>query len=175
MLDQEAVLSQLPPPPSLPPSPPLKVTSCPTTAGGPVNPQSVNTTPGFVAEIQAVINCIQQGDLSNTDTLIVLEKLGKAAANAIAKTTATRSVNQDLVEATKQREKRKQQNREDETDGTYTRVIDTKELQRRKEYGIQKRWEEVLTEFSHASFSLVFTVNITKQDKAPPAIQHLQF
>jgi hypothetical protein len=51
----------------------------------------------------------------------------------------------------------------------------TKELQRRKEYSIQKRWEEVLTEFSHASFSLVFTVNITKQDKTPPAIRRSQF
>ena len=139
MLDQEAVLSQLPPPPSLPPSPPLKVTSCPTTAGGPVNPQSVNTTPGFVAEVQVVINCIQQGDLSDTATLIALEKLGKAAANAIAEITATCSVNQDLVEATKQREKRKQQNREDGTDRTYARVIGTKELQHRKEYSIQKR------------------------------------
>ena len=46
---------------------------------------------------------------------------------------------------------------------------------RRKEYGIQKRWEEVLTEFSYTSFSLVFTVNITKQDKTPSAIRRLQF
>jgi hypothetical protein len=127
-LNREAVLSQLPLPPSLPLSLPLKVTSRPTTAGGPVNPQSVNTTPGSVTEVQAVINRIQRGDLSDTDTLIALEKLGKAAANAIAETTATRFVNQDLVEATKQREKRKQQNREDGTDGTYARVMGTKEL-----------------------------------------------
>ncbi len=75
MLDREAVLSQLPLPLSPPPSLLLKVTSCPTTAGGPVNPQSINTTPGSVAEVQAVINCIQRGDLSDTDTLIALEKL----------------------------------------------------------------------------------------------------
>jgi hypothetical protein len=102
-LNREAVLSQLP----LPLSPPLKMTSRPTTAGGPVNPQSVNTTPGAVAEVQAVINRIQRGELSDSDILIAIEKLGKAAANAMAEATATRSINQDLVEATKQREKRK--------------------------------------------------------------------
>lgn len=57
----------------------------------------------------------------------------------MAEVTATRSINQDLVEATKQREKRKQQNRKDGTDGTYARVMGTKEVQRHKEYSIQKR------------------------------------
>lgn len=72
-LNREAVLSQLP----LPLSPPLKVTSRPTTAGGPVNSQSVNTTPGAVAEVQAVINRIQRGELSDSDILIQLKSLEK--------------------------------------------------------------------------------------------------
>jgi len=35
--------------------------------------------------------------LGDTDTLVALEKLGKVAANAMAETTVTLAVNQDLV------------------------------------------------------------------------------
>ena len=57
-----------------------------------------------------MISRVQSSKLNNIETLIVLEKLGKAASNAIADKTITTAVNRDFVEATKQREKRKQEN-----------------------------------------------------------------
>jgi hypothetical protein len=160
-LDREAVLSQLPPPPL----PPIQPSSRPTTSGGPVEPNQLNSTPNSVAEVQAVIQRIKRGQLSDTDTLTALEKLGKAATNALAETTATRSINQSLVEATKQREKRKQQIREDGADGSYARVMGREEVQRRKEYHLDKKWLEAIKPFQHAAFEVVFSVNITKKDK----------
>jgi hypothetical protein len=66
--------------------------------------------------------------VSDTDLLLALYKLGKAAACAMAETTATHAINQSLVDATKQREKRRNQNREDGADGSYARVMGSKEV-----------------------------------------------
>jgi hypothetical protein len=156
--NREVVLSQLP-------SNAEKPQSRPSTAGGPINSYHLNKTPGSVSEVQAVIQLVQSGELSDTDTLLALEKLGKAAANAMAESTATRSVNQDLVDATKKKEKRKQQNREDGTDGSYARVMGRDELLRRREFGIDKMFEAVWKEFSHIAFAVVFSYNITAKDK----------
>jgi hypothetical protein len=107
----------------------------------------------------------KDGDLSDTDTLILLEKLGKAATNAMAEKTVTRAVNQDLVDATKKREKRKHQNREDGADGSYARVMGREELLHRREFGIEKRFEAAWKDFFHAGFAMVFSCNITAKDK----------
>jgi hypothetical protein len=55
----------------------------------------------------------------------------------MAETTVTRSINQDLVDATK--ETRKQQNREDGADGSYVRVMGREELLRRREFAMDKK------------------------------------
>ncbi|KAN0067495.1 hypothetical protein V8E54_014364 [Elaphomyces granulatus] len=75
--------------------------SRPSTANGPVDPHQLNKTPGTVAEVQAVMQRVKNKELNDIDTLLAIEKLGKAAANAIAESKVTRSVNQDLVDATK--------------------------------------------------------------------------
>jgi hypothetical protein len=157
-LDREVVLSQLPPEDGKP-------GSRPSTAQGPVDPCLLNKTPGSVAEVQAVMQRVKNGELSDTDTLLALEKLGKAAANAMAETSVTRSVNQDLVDATKKKEKRKQQNREDGTDGSYARVMGREELLRRREFAMEKKFEAAWKQFSHAGFAVVFSCNITAKDK----------
>jgi hypothetical protein len=157
-IDREAVLSQLPPEAEGP-------QSRPSTPRGPVDPNHLNKTPGNVAEVQAMFQRAKDGDLSDTDTLILLEKLGKAATNAMAEKTVTRAVNQDLVDATKKREKRKHQNREDGADGSYARVMGREELLRRREFGIEKRFEAAWKDFSHAGFAMVFSCNITAKDK----------
>lgn len=108
---------------------------------------------------------VKNGDLSDTDTLLAFEKLGKAATNAMAETTVTRAVNQDLVDATKKKEKRKQQNREDGADGSDARVMGREELLRRREFGKNKMFEAAWKEFSHAGFAVVFSCNITAKDK----------
>jgi hypothetical protein len=54
---------------------------------------SLNSTPGSVVEVQAIIQRIKARDLSTTNTLIALTKLRKAAFNAIAESTTTRFVN----------------------------------------------------------------------------------
>ena len=46
----------------------------------------------------------------------------------------TRAVNQDLVDAIKKKETRRQQNREDSVDGSYARVMSREELLRRREF-----------------------------------------
>jgi DDE superfamily endonuclease len=158
ILDRDAVLSQLPPEVEKP-------QSRPSTAQGPVNPDHLNKTPGSLAEVQAVLKRVKNGELSDTDTLIALEKLGKAAANAMAETTVTRAVNQDLVDATKKKETRRQQNREDGVDGSYARVMGREELLRRREFAVEKKFEAAWKEFSHASFAAVFSCNITARDK----------
>jgi len=66
-----------------------------------------------------VISRVQSGKLNNIETLIILEKLGKAASNAIANKIIILAVNQDLVDTTKQREKRRQENRKDSIDRSY--------------------------------------------------------
>jgi hypothetical protein len=157
-LDQDAVLSQLPPEVEKP-------QSRPSTAQGPVNPDLLNKTPGSLAEVQAVLKRVKNGELSDTDTLVALEKLGKAAANAMAESTVTRAVNQDLVDATKKKETRKQQNREDGVDGSHARVMGREELLRRREFAMEKKFEAAWKEFAHASFAVVFSCNITARDK----------
>ena len=112
-----------------------------------------------------MISRVQSSKLNNIETLIVLEKLGKAASNAIADKTITTAVNRDFVEATKQREKRKQENREDGSDGSYGRVIGREEMERRKVYHLDKRFIEATQQFAYTAFVAVFTVKITKQDK----------
>ena len=112
-----------------------------------------------------MISRVQSGKLNNIETLIILEKLGKAASNAIANKTITTAVNRDLVEATKQREKRKQENQEDSSNGSYGRVMGRKEMERRKAYHLDKRFIEATQQFAHTAFVAVFTVKITKQDK----------
>jgi hypothetical protein len=104
--------------------------------------------------------------LSNTGTLLALEKLGKAAANTIAEATAIQSVNQDLVDTTKEKEKRKQQNREDSIDSSYTRVISREELLYQREFGTDKKFEAILKEFSYTAFGVVILYNITAKDKS---------
>lgn len=157
-LDREVVLSQLPPGES---GGPL---SRPSTAGGPVDPCSLNETPRNIAEIQAVIRWAQKGELDETDILLALEKLGKAATNTMAEIAVTRSVNQDLVDAAKKK-KKTQQNREAGTDGSCARVMGQEEVLRRAEFGKDKKFEAVWKEFSHAGFAVVFSCNITAKDK----------
>lgn len=141
------MLSQLPP----------EVVSRPSTPQGPVNPNNLNKTLGNVAEVQAMFQRTKNGDLSDTDTLIVLEKLGKAAANTVAEKTLTRAVNQDLVDATKKREKRKHQNREDGADGSYARVMGREELLRRREWrkGLRQLGRIFLTQALHWSSRVI--------------------
>ena len=103
--------------------------------------------------------------MNNIETLIILEKLSKAASNAIANKIIISAVNQDLVDATKQREKRRQENREDSIDRSYSRVIGYKEIERRKAYHLDKRFIEAIQQFAYTAFVIVFTVKITKQDK----------
>jgi hypothetical protein len=81
--------------------------SIPSTPQGPVDPNHLNKTPGNVVEVQAMFQRAKNGDPSDTDTLIVIEKVGKATANVMAEKAVTRAVNQDIVDATKKREKRK--------------------------------------------------------------------
>jgi hypothetical protein len=75
--------------------------------------------PSLITKVQAIIQRIKTRDLSNTNTLIALIKLRKAASNAIADSTATRFVNQSLVDATKQRVKKKHQSQEDSNNSVY--------------------------------------------------------
>ena len=157
-LDQDVVLSQLPPEAEKP-------QSRPSTAQGPVNPEHLNKTPGNLAEVQEALKRIKNGELNDTDTLVALDKLGKAAANAMAETRVTRAVNKDLVDATKKKETRRQQNREDGIDGSYARVMGREELLRRREFAMDKIFEAACKEFSHASFAVVFSCNITAKDK----------
>ena len=74
---------------------------------------------------------VKNKELSDIDTLLAIEKLGKAAANAIAESKVTRSVNQDLVDATK-KEQRRKQNQEEGVDGSHARVMGRQEILRRR-------------------------------------------
>ena len=76
--------------------------------------------------------------MNNIEALIILEKLGKAASNAIANKIIILAINQDLVDATKQKEKRRQENRKDSIDRSYSRVIEYKEIEQQKVYYLDK-------------------------------------
>ena len=157
-VDREVVLSQLSPEVEKP-------RSRPSTANGPVDPHQLNKTPGTVAEVQAVMQRVKNKELNDIDTLLAIEKLGKAAANAIAESKVTRSVNQDLVDATKKKEQRKKQNQEEGIGGSYARVMGRQELLRRREFAAEKKFEAACKEFSHTGFAEVFSCNITARDK----------
>jgi hypothetical protein len=157
-VDREVVLSQLPPEVEGP-------QSRPSTAHGPVDPHQLNRMPGTVAEVQAVMQRVKNKELSDIDTLLAIEKLGKAAANAIAESKVTRSVNQDLVDATKKKEQRKKQNQEDGIDGSHARVMGRNELLRRREFAAKKKFEAACKEFFQTGFAEVFSCNITAKYK----------
>jgi len=108
---------------------------------------------------------VKNKELNDIDTLLAIEKLGKAAANAIAESKVTRSVNQDLVDATKKKEQRKKQNQEEGIDGSYARVMGRQELLRRREFATEKKFKAACKEFSHTGFAEVFSYNITARDK----------
>ena len=82
--------------------------------------------------------------MNNIETLIILEKLGKAASNAIANKIIILAINQDLVDTTKQREKRRQENQKNSIDRSYSWVIRYKKIEQQKVYHLNKRFIETI-------------------------------
>ena len=92
MFDLQATLSQLPQVDALLPS------SRPTTAGGPVLIRDSMTASGAVSELQVMLDQVQEGEVKETERLILIEKIGNAATKVMVYVRATQAINQDLVE-----------------------------------------------------------------------------
>ena len=96
-----------------------------------MDPETFSKTLGSVAQVEAIIQLVEDSVLNPKDTLKALAKIGKAATRVIVENRATSVVNEGLVEALKMREKRSNKNREEGTKGLYARVCGEEEFLRR--------------------------------------------
>lgn len=136
----------------------------PSTPENLVRSSLFSATPGDVPQVQRVVRIAEQIDLSHIDFLAIIVKLGKAATQAMVENHATTAVNEDLVIASKNREKRSQKNREDGKVGSLARVCGEEEYIRRQEYGSERSLEFVWKSFCHSFFITVFQTCITAAD-----------
>jgi len=104
------------------------------------NSMGAFSTPSNTAQVQAVIDRVKRGDIDE-NTLLALEKLGKAAATRMTELVLAKSLNTELLDATKERETKKTHNRLDGHDGSKARVMGLEEVERRKAYKLEKQKE----------------------------------
>ena len=160
-VDREAVFSQLPTKER-----PLTPTRLPSIYNG--------KTPGNPYELQLALNHFYSGAMDEEGALLLIAKLGKSAAYAMAQQKLTSSINEDLVKAQKQAARKKQINREGGTEGSLARVCGVEVLNRREDWGKNRQFEAAWKDFTHAAFIVVFTCNITSKEKADAAKKRRQ-
>jgi hypothetical protein len=131
--DPEAILSQLPPLPSIRP-----VTPPPSTVSLTIGPTGetvqVAITPANVAQVNHLFDWIVEGENLDPITLQKLQKLRNAASLALADRDLQRAENIDLIFA--ENAKKKRSNREKGKQYAYGRVLNEETIQEREAFCI---------------------------------------
>jgi DDE superfamily endonuclease/Tc5 transposase DNA-binding domain/helix-turn-helix, Psq domain len=160
MIDPTVVLSQLPQEPSIDKD---AVPSRPATANRAIPPVSDWKTPKTIPELEKMLEGIQDGKITHEGQLQLIQKIGKAASDAMVTLRATQSINTQLMGKAKEKGIR---NREGGDYGK-ARVMGQAELYRREQYGLDMAFQRAATPFFTPLSLDIFTVDIYTKATRP--------
>jgi hypothetical protein len=132
-------------------------------------------TPKTIPELEKMLKAVQTGRVTDEDHLELIQKIGNVASNAMVALRATQSINKELGEKSKEKEKRK--DNRDGGDYGKARVMGPEELQRREQYALDKAFEEAAIPFFAPLSVDIFTIDIYTKTTRPlsPAKQNRLF
>jgi hypothetical protein len=171
MIDPEVVLSQLPREPSIGQD---ALPSRPTTANREIPPVTDWKTPRTIPEVEKMLESVQDGKITDGNQLHLIQKIGKAASDAMITLRATQSINTELMGKANETDKR----RKDRERGDYgkARVMGQAELHRREQHRLDMMFQRAAVAFFTPLSLDIFTVDIcTKATRPPPQKQNQPF